>query len=409
MTRLLRFYRMIASSCLAVLAPSAFAEEGPEVETTRYEPNLIYRTVSILAQNKNSVFHTGSTAHDYLDQLYARVKMEKSFNFNHEVIIEPTIRTSRDEPNKMEFLFEQAYVYTELVPNLFLTGGKNTEYDGSGFFVNPSDLLNEDKDLFDVQYQYEGKVFSRFTYQKNGRSLAVGYIPQRGREASRGQIWTKATAEVGEVDLRFQHTYNKVALNTFGLSLSRFFGERMELHWDGRYQQRQHEDIVVGCGTRACSTSYGAKDASGYYLAGTRYVVASRRTLILEGIQNQSGLDNQEMGGEPIDAETPTYYSYNKQRQASRSTQSPRATVIGRRYVFAGIKDEGTFETVRLGLYALVNVNDASTYGQASVLYNISPLTSIELQPIWFAGRPRTEFGERATTRIVAINLRGKF
>jgi hypothetical protein len=410
MTHFLRFCTAAACGLLLAAQTTWGAEDGPELETTKYEPVLVYRAVSIQGQNKSSIFHKGKTSHDYVDQLYARLRMEKTYNFTHEVVIEPTIRTNRTNPETMEFLFEQAYVHTELGKNVFLTGGKKAEFDGSGFFVNPSDLLNEDKDLFDTLYQYEGKVFSRVSWQHDGRSLAVGYIPKAKVEADKGKIWTKATAEIAETDVRLQHTFNKEDLSTFGLSLSRFFGERFELHWDGRYQLRQRTDTAK-FSERLYSTSYLQDDPSGYYLGGTRYSLPGRRTLIVEAIQQQSGLDNQELGGDPQDpaGEVRTWYSDNLSAQQTGSPNNPSSHIIGRRYVFVGFKDEGTFETIKLGLYALTNVMDASNYGQASILYNISPLTSIELQPIWFAGRPRTEFGERPTTRIVAINLRGKF
>ena len=61
------------------------------------------------------------------------------------------------------------------------------------------------------------------------------------------------------------------------------FGERFELHWDGRYQNRQRSQGKAGEGWREFS-SYKIDDPSGYYLAGTRVVISGRRTVILEGI-----------------------------------------------------------------------------------------------------------------------------
>jgi len=367
-------------------------------QSRKIEPELTYRTAAFTRRFRSVYFKPGTDS-DYVDQLYLTFTMSRQYDYRHDVVIEPSVRTHRQRPKQaLETVIEQGYVRIQASDTVVVTAGKKTEYDGSGFMVNPSDLLNETKDLFDTLYQREGKFFTRVVKRFGNHSLGVGYIPARGKELSYGRAWVTASSDLFDTDIRLQFTNQRRELNTVGASAARFFGDHVELHFDGRYQQRQrHEGDELAPDSPEANSSYGFEDASGYYLAGSRLVLTPRRTIVLEGIQNQSGLL-------PSDFEN----FYNEKRKKD-DPGDPESRLIGRHYGFISYQDDDSIKAVHLGLSHLVNINDQSSFSVAQARYYLSPITSVEWTYTAFTGNVNTEFGEMPFAGTAYLIFRGRF
>lgn len=379
----------------------------PPVEKTVIEPSVLYR-LGALKPIKESVYHKEDHG-DFADQLYLTLKYSKTYNYVHRVHLEPSFRTIRNNPATWEdYVIEQAFVETELFSPLLVTAGKKTEYEGSGFIVNPSDLLNENKDIFDPVYQSQGVEFTRFKIRTDAFTLGIGMIPRRGRPSNEGRFWSQFSTDVLDVDLRLQFTHHQAEKSTTGLSMQRFFGGSFELHFDGRYQSRQRSpdssgNSAVRFSTYAGEDTINPKDdaASGYYLGGSRLIFTPRRTLVMEYITNQSGLLPEEFKVFYDDLRADTVKTGN--------VKDPPTKLLGRHYGFVSYQDDDSVKSTHLALNLLVNTDDQSSFASGAIRYYMSPITSIELAPTIFKGEPNSEFGEMPFAHAIYLVLRGRF
>ncbi len=388
--------------------PEQPADTAAAVETTKVEPEIVYRTASLIPV-KSSVYHKAEHK-DELDQFYATVRFSKIYNFAHEVVVEPMFRTKRTNPGQWDPDFiQQAYIDSQLSQRFSITSGKKLETEGSGFFLSPSDLLNENKDVFDPIYQKEGIVFSRLKYRLNDWSIGLGFIPRVSGSSQEGRGWLTASAEILETDIHLQVTEQPAQKTTTGLSVQRFFGGAFELHFDGRYQARQRLQTAADGGQPEQFSSYsGANPASyaddtpsGFYLGGTRYVFTPKRTLVCEYIQNQAGL---------LPVEFKNYFDGLRDQEKNKGViNDPPTRLLGRHYGFVTYQDDETLNSTHFAVFALVNTDDQSRFTSASLRYTISALTSVELAPTWYSGKVDSEFGEMPFSQAIYLVFRGRF
>jgi hypothetical protein len=325
------------------------------------------------------------------------LKLVKTFNFLDEIVLEPVIRTKRENPMQMETAIDQAYISAILGDSFMLTAGKYLNTGGSGFFVNPSDLLNEDKDLFDPLYQREGKILTQIGWSHGLNSAILGYMPKRDRETEDGTAFAKFSTEISGAKTYLTYAYNKDDLSTFGLNISRFFGERIEFHLDSRFQLRQRTPEIHR--ERSHSVKYGQYSSSGYYLFGSRVVLTPQKTFIVEGIFQESGLKKNEIA------------SYLRKEEADRETINPsqQSRIIGQRYAFVAYRDESFIHRTRIHLSALYNIEDQSSYASVEAKYTFSPIINISFTPTFNMGKRYTEFGEAFASAIYYVSLSGMF
>ena len=384
-------------------------EQIPVTEATKIEPQLIYRMAS-LAPVKRSVYH--KEAHvDFADQIYVILRFTRTYDYMHEVVLEPAFRTVRNNPASWdkEHVAEQAYVQSAIKPWLSVTAGKKAEFTGSGFFVNPSDLLNENKDVFDPLYQREGVVFSRVQARRGDFSLGLGFIPERGLAAKAGKPWLTLSGLIADADLKVQATHQESEKTTVGLSAQRFFGSAFELHTDSRYQARQRGQHEGNVGPSKYSAYAGDNveiatddEASGFYLAGSRYIFTHQRTLVMEYIQNQSGLLPDDFGRYFSDLREAT-------KKDKRSVENPPTETLGRHYVFLGYQDDAIVKSTHISINGLQNTDDKSAFVAMIARYHLSPITSIELAPTFFKGDIDSEFGEMPFANVTYLVFKGRF
>lgn len=387
--------------------PDAAGDDAPAVETTLIEPSLVYR-VGKLWPRAASVYHKPEHG-DYFDQIYATLKFQKTWNYVHTVVVEPGFRTKRENPSAWDDAhhFDQAYLESALTDDLLLTTGKKAEYDGSGFMVNPSDLLNENKDILDVVYQKEGVVFSRLKYRLPGDfSLGLAFIPVASASTDQGRALLQFSGEIKQFELRLSATAHAREKATTGLSVQRFWGEHFELHFDGRYQARQRDPAAEGNASIAFSQYHSNDplvhdDASGFYLTGTRLVLTPRRTIVVEGIQQQAGL---------LPDDFKRFFGSLREKNATGFTPgTPPTRLQGRHYAFASLQDDDSLKATHLSANYLLNTDDKSSFTVLSVRRTLSPLTSVELSPTFFSGAADTEFGEEPFGQAYYLVFRGRF
>jgi hypothetical protein len=412
----IKFFGSLSLLCILVFTSQSHAAEASQPtgsepsastaeisEKKEWAPEFVYRAGG-LKRRRNSVFFSSKRDSDYIDQLHLALNFTRSWDWSHFVTLVPAIRTPRTRPadDNVELVIEQAWLQFGLGDAFAVTAGKKAENEGSGFIVNPSDLLNEDKDIFDFLYQREGKVFTRLSARISPTtSVSIGLIPKRGREADEGRLWLQAGTEVLESDLRFQYTQHSIDRGTAGLSLSSFVNDSIELHFDGRWQARQRSVEGASTASPEAFSAYKQEDSSVFLLAGSRIVLSPKRTLILEAIQNQSGLLPEEMQRYFLELRT--------RAEQGNEAPEPNTKLIGRRYGFISWQDEDTFQRLKLAFSTLYNGNDRSAFVLAQIRWFLSPITSVEIAPSFYVGQTLSEFGEMPFSRAVYFIFRGRF
>ena len=406
-----RSRRILSSLSFFLVLPLCFAGHGISAElpgesvvesstepTSRVRPEVIYR-MSSLGRRTSAAFHRASEDKDFVDQIYATLRFDSTWEYEDSAVFEAGIRTPRSAPNSpIELVIQQAFIESQIAgAGLTLTAGKKVEFDGPGILMNPSDLLNEDKDLIDPLYQREGKVFTRIAASGSAWKLGLGFIPLRSAMAGKGKAWLQGHAQLLGADLRLQMTSQTEDAVTTGFSASRFiFADRLEVHVDGRYQA--HQRAVTNQRERAYST-LKSTDPSLFALAGGRFVIAGKRSMTLEYMHNESGLTSTQFKD---------FFAYIRGLDDANGDKKPDSRFLGRRYAFAAFHDEDLIPKTRLGASVLQNLDDQSIFANIELRRAVSPLIAVALTPTFFTGKSGSEFGEMPFSSIIYLQLTGR-
>ena len=367
--------------------------------STDFSPELIYRRAYIDLRKDATYFK--EDYRNFADQLYLSLKVSKNFNFVNEVVLDPVIRTKKFNPKELEWVISQAYAHFFVSDKIFFTLGKKLEFDGSGFLINPSDLLNQDKDIYDPLTQKEGKFFTRIGYQSDLITSSINFIPKRDSEVEDFSILVKNDFELFGIDTNFQYMFNRKEKSTFGLSLNKFWNDILETHIDARYQTRQKDpDQTYSVKeTERPFSDKQLKDNSVYVVGGIRTVLTSKRSIILEAIYKESGLTKNQTV-EFIREE-------NRKKAISPVNSSP--SIIGRNYVFVAYNDEDSIKKLKFTFAWLVNILDKSSFLNVDFDYKVSPLISMGLSPMFNIGKSETEYGESYLKSVCYLTMKATF
>ncbi len=370
--------------------------------STSFSPELIYRRAYI--DLRKDAIYFKDDYRNFADQLYLSFKFSKSFKYINEVVFDPVIRTPKLNPtNDLELVVAQAYAHFFTTKNIFFSVGKKLEFDGSGFLINPSDLLNQDKDIYDPLKQREGKFFTRIGFQSDLITSSISFIPKRDSSVEDFSILSKNYFELFGMDTSVQYMFNRTEKSTFGLSMNKFWNDFIETHVDGRYQTRQKRP----------DTSYSVQeperdftdkalsDSSVYVVGGLRLVLSSKRSLVLETIYKESGLDEEQ---------TVNFLEDEKRRKRiAKASVNPPTTIIGRNYVFLAYNDEDTIKKMKFTTSWLYNILDKSSFINIDIDYKVSPIVSMGLSPMFNIGSKNTEFGESYLKNVCYLTLKATF
>ena len=389
---------LIIGTVLTIMTFSPVLQADTVINSSKYStsisPEVIYRK-AFIDLNKNSVYYDDDYA-NYADQLYLSLKLSKTFNYVNEVVLDPTFRTQKSNPTQTEFLISQAYIHSFLNNNIFITFGKKLEFEGSGFFINPSDLMNERKDLYDPLLQKEGQFISRIGYQGSFLTASLSFRPKRGEDLESSTLLAKAYMSIWDIDTTIQYSINKKNKSTVGLSLNRFWSDYIETHIDSRFQLRQRD---INEERERPFSSLQEDDPSIFLLAGLRGVLSSKRSIVLEYIFKQSGLDKDQ---------TKEFLLKDK---ADKKTKKPSvsSSIIGKQYVFLGYNDEDSIKKVKISLSSLYNIFDQSTFINPEINYTLSPIVSLSVSYMCNLGSSYTEFGENYLKNVGYFTVKGTF
>lgn len=373
-------------------SPTSRAEESPSELIIR--PSFHYRLIG-LTTNNESVFHKDEHQ-DNNQQVVLTAMVKGKSGYQHEYVLEPSIRTkrSRFDENQLETRFEQGYVNTKLANRLYVQAGKKEEYEGPGVLVNPSDLLNEDRKLFDSLYYRQGKMLARVqTSIGSNQTLSVTALPKKGQGSKEAAGLFRYNVMAGSTNATVKYKYSRDVKSTWALSGSQFLGEFLEVHAEGRYQskQRSADDFRE----RAFS-DWRQDDPSLAGLGGVRLIFAPQRSFVGEYIANQSGLTKDE------------YVNFlTSLKTGGELDREPDDRLLSRQYALAAYYDEKLIPNSTFEIAFVRCLLDGSSFSSAKIQWHVSEVTAIELNGILYRGAELTEFGEMPFRNIGYLSFIG--
>ncbi len=382
---------------LLFLYPLANAYASEETGITHHS-ELIYRQASVQIR-PDSVLYREERDRDFADQIYASLALRRTDQYVHQVHLEPAFFTRRDNPGTTEFRLDQAYVVAKLSDSLGLLAGKKVEYRGSGFVLNPSDLLHERKDIIDQLNQREGVVMTRLDWRPTSNwMLGLGFVREVNRDFADAKAWMLIQGTLLDGELIAQVTHQASEKSTVGASYSRFVTDDVEVHGEVKFQSRQRG---IALQVERPFSAYEFEDSSLAFLLGTRVVLPARLSLVAEWYQNQSGL---------AAVETEAFFQHQvDEQQAGRSVADPLTRPIGRNYTFAAIIADQFSKRWRAMLSALTNLDDRSSFASISIKFLPTNIAELAYSPIFFMGEELTEFGEQPASALHYFSVSGRF
>jgi hypothetical protein len=363
----------------------------------RVEPYINYRQAALQLRRASSLFNP-ERDRDYIDQIYMTLRIVRDVPDLALAVVEPAVFTLRENPGKLEFRIDQAFVDSALLGDLHLVAGKRVEARGVGSFYSPSDLLNEDQDFIDPLVLREGKHFSRIEWRGMGYKLGLGYIPAVSQAWKKGRLWALAEWSLFEVDLGFQMTHNTQRNTTLGFSAARFLGDSVELHFDGRFQSRLSPSTSQA--DRAFSSI--PDNSPGHQLiVGSRIVMTSSLSVVGEYIKNATGLTTIELKN---------YFAAQAEKKLNNQVpDDPFSRLVGREYAALAVYEDKFLSKFRVSLSGIHSLRDQSSFISASAKYKPSSVVTVGYIPLFFEGGRDSEFGENPIRSVHYLSVESIF
>ncbi len=322
-------------------------------------------------------------------------------------------------------LINEAYVSFQLGPVRLLAGRQRLVW-GSGLTVNPTDLLDPVKNPLDVEQQRTGAfllplaevslggkvTFSALLsprYQTNSWALPVSF--QFRDSIVGGRLY----ALLFDADTNFIY-YRDLELdrNYYGLSLSRYFGDRLELHVEALGWKGAPDPVplpqIPACGPLPQSTSAALTVNA---VGGARLQLDDQSFGFLEYYYNGDGLDGPEFaalqpqlgciagafGGVGPPLPNPVGHP-----------AVPALVVLRTHYLMVGYLRphlwSDVLDDLSVGLTAVVGLQDGSVLPLLQIGYDFGGRASIGLRGGLWLGPSGSEFQMSATQAIAMADVK---
>jgi len=357
-------------------------------------PELIYRFGALSIRDQSSLYDEGRDR-DIADQFYGSLTFRKDLDYTDTVFLQPAIYTLRENPSQIRTRFDQVYVQVAMGDVLSLTAGKKLEVRGAAFINNPSDLLNEDRDILDPLNQREGKGMLRMTWSGSGRSLGLGFLPKPGGAKDEGRLWMIGQARIGNIDGGFQIINNRAQKTTLGVTGSWFWGEKSLFYSEYRFQAKRRSAVEQPEQEFIVEQAKSIQQAS----LGLRQIINERNSLSVEYFMNNGGAST---------AELLAYFkSQEALREQEKTPNDPFARLVGRDYVGLSFHGDKLPSDLSLTTTYITNVHDKSSFISTNLKYHRNELFSLAYSPVWFTGKRFTEFGENPVAHVHYLVVNG--
>ncbi len=366
----------------------AWAEKAPK-QRVKLKPELIYRNAQI-EHRSSSAFYREEEDVNFIDQFFLGINMDLGQKLSEQIILYPAFRNRTKAPNSLDIFIAEAYFRKSVANSVQFIAGRKVEFSGVSYLFRPSDLLNEDINIFDPLTQKEGKVFTRVSWLPGDFHLDLGFIPNRANDAEEGLLWLQSGLVWGDSEFEVQATYNKLQRTSLGMSALYFWNEHFEVHWDARMQTKQRSTSQEA--TRPFS-GLEAEESSFFHVLGTRLILTAKRSFIFEAVQNTAGLLPDEMK------------KYHEDVKAQPISPEWQQRLQGRKYAFLAYRDDSFSRKLNVSLHGAVNIDDSSLFGAFFLSYQWSSLIKVELSPTFFTGSKDSEFGQVPYKSILYASL----
>lgn len=311
--------------------------------------------------------------------------------------------TLKPEKEFRSFL-DEAYFDMNFDNRLNLRIGKQRTVWGAGAAWNPSDILNPVKDPTDPSEQKEGILSAKadFTlgnewgFLQNPVFTAV-FVPSLVGadvfETNRNQLAAKLYFLAGGFDLHLIASFIEDEKPEFGLSASGVLFDVLELHAEGIFQEGS-ERFYVTSNNQVSQNKLDRGNIFSKWLIGSRYTLPGDIVFLTEYYHTDEGYNRNEIEN----------YLNLLSKDRTKLSLLPQRD-LRKNYIFVNLSKSNLWDTFNISSRVLGNLDDGSLMLSPRIEYIRIEDVTLAIEPFFFWGNRKSEFGNASTARSIRLEV----
>jgi len=353
---------------------------------------------------------------EFLDSYFASLQLRGSYeisNFKFSLDLKDKLSYTSNDDFENNFSTYEAFLNTTLSTNFDFQVGKKSVKWGKGYIWNPVSFVGRQKDINDVDAGLEGFWMFKLSYVKSLSGILQNF--------SISPVIIPVTKELNEdfqpeesfnfilnsyfliydTDLDFYLFMKDDTFKKFGTDFSRNILPNWEIHAEYVFEKEVvknsfNSDFIVESIT----------EDSHDYLFGTRILLETNTTVILEYLHNDSGLDEKQMSNffDAVDSalsENPALLPIIKNYQI----ENFNSQYLMRDYIYTKLSHPEPFDILYFtpSIFVLYNLNDNSRMIGGEFNYSRFENLNLKLKYNSMFGEENSEFGEKISSNKISF------
>ncbi len=353
---------------------------------------------------------------DFLDSYFASLQLKGSYEiykFKFSVDVKDKISYNTNNEFENNFSIYESFLNTIISTNFDFQVGKKSVKWGKGYIWNPTSFVGRQKDLNDVDAGLEGFWMTKFNYIKSLSGILQNYSVSTIVIPSTTKMNEDFSSDeninfilnnyflIADTDFDSYIFYEDSKFKRFGLDFARNILSNWEIHTEYVFEKDITQNILNS------DFSIEAKTADTHdYLFGTRILLTSNTTIILEYLHNDSGLDAKQMTNfyDAINfaisdnhALLPIVKKYQSENLSSQFLMQD--------YLYSKLSHPEPFEILYFtpSIFLLYNLNDHSRLIGGEFSYSRFDNLNLKLKYNLLFGDSNSEFGGKVSSNKLSF------
>lgn len=353
---------------------------------------------------------------DYWDSYFASVQLKGSYEFSKFKLsadLKDKITYNTNNEFENDFAIYESFINTDISTNYDFQIGKKSVKWGKGYIWNPVSFIGRQKDINDVDAGLEGFWMVKLDYVKSlsgiiqnfsispvfipvNREVNEDFSPKDGFNFILNNYFLIKNTDVGLYFLADDSKFRK-----FGADLARNILPNWEIHAEyvrekGVTINRMNSDFIIKSTTNDFNS----------FLIGTRILLETNTTVILEYLHNDSGLNVEQMENfndaiVSAISENPVLLPFIKKYQSENLS----GQFLMQDYLYSKISHPEPFDILYLtpSVFVLYNLIDNSKMIGGELNYTRFDNLNLKLKYNVLFGDSNSEFGEKMSSKKLSL------
>lgn len=397
----LRIFQYIFILFLTVVTSSlSYGDEGGRLEMTG---NLRHRIFYFNVRessffNSNNILEVPQVGNNLRLELFLDSKVSESAKAH---LSGRLYHSTIEQEKEYRSYLDEAYIDVNFENRFMLRTGKQRTVWGTGMAWNPSDVLNPPKDPTDPIEQKEGVLSTKIDIPLGNGSgffqnpvFSAVFVPKVVRvgvfATNRNQVAAKLYFLTGGFDLHLISSFVEDRKPLFGLATAGVLFDVLELHGEAAFQKGTDRYYV----TRDNQISQRKLDSDNVFskwLIGTRYTLPGDVVFLAEYYHTDEGYSKSEMQ---------TYLEFLNSGNRDNLNLLPQRD-LRKNYIFVNLSKSNLWDTFNVSSRILGNLDDGSFMLSPRLEYISITNVGLAIEPYFFCGDKKSEFGNAPTKFFV--------